>query len=95
MCRRGRDSILTYDILDLLTQLVNKSLVIVMEHSQSSEIRYRMLETIRQYAREKLLQAEGGENIRQHHLTFFVGICSTIRARALSLRSSKMAESSG
>ena len=66
------DSISPYDILDLLTQLVNKSLVIVMEHSQSGGIRYRMLETIRQYAREKLLKAEGGDVIRQHHLAFFV-----------------------
>ena len=48
------DNIESFDILDLLTQLVNKSLVVVMEGSQSGETRYRMLETIRQYAREKL-----------------------------------------
>ena len=39
------------DILDLLTQLVNKSLVVVVGNSRSGETRYRMLETIRQYAR--------------------------------------------
>jgi len=33
------DSIETYDILDLLTQLVNKSLVVVIEHSPSGETR--------------------------------------------------------
>jgi len=66
------DGIETYDVLDFLTQLVNKSLVVVMEHSQSGETRYRMLETIRQYAREKLLEVGGGEIIRDRHLAYFV-----------------------
>jgi predicted ATPase/class 3 adenylate cyclase len=68
----GQDAILSYDVFDLLTQLINKSLVVVMEGSQSSETRYRMLETIRQYAREKLLEAGGSEVIRQRHLVYFV-----------------------
>ena len=74
------DGIETYAVLDLLTQLVNKSLVVVMEHSQIGEtrypaggsLRYRMLETIRQYAREKLLKNGNGEEIRQQHLAYFV-----------------------
>ena len=65
------DGIKTYDVLDLLTQLINKSLVVVMEHSQSGETRYRMLDTIRQYAREKLQEAGGGEAIRDQHLAYF------------------------
>lgn len=68
----GQDDILSNDILDLLSQLVNKSLVVVMEQSQSGETRYRMLETIRQYAREKLLEAGGSESIRDQHLAYFV-----------------------
>ena len=66
------DGIESYDVLDSLSQLVNKSLVVVIEHSQSGETRYRMLETIRQYAREKLLEAGGGESIRDKHLAYFV-----------------------
>ena len=66
------DGIDSYDVLDLLAQLVNKSLVVVMEHSQSGETRYRMLETIRQYAREKLPEVGGGEIVRAKHLAFFV-----------------------
>src|SRR6185503_19283727 len=63
------DDIETYDVLDLLTQLINKSLVVVIaEGSQSGDTRYRMLETIRQYASEKLLETGGGEIIRDHHL---------------------------
>ncbi len=68
----GQDDILPYDILDLLSQLVNKSLVVVMEQSQGRETRYRMLETIRQYAREKMLGAGGSEIVRDKHLTYFV-----------------------
>jgi predicted ATPase/class 3 adenylate cyclase len=68
----SKDDISSYDVLDLLTQLVNKSLVVVIEHSQSGETRYRMLETIRQYAREKLLEAGGGEAIRHRHLDYFL-----------------------
>jgi predicted ATPase/class 3 adenylate cyclase len=64
----------TYAVLDLLTQLVNKSLVVVVEYSQSGETRYRMLETIRQYAREKLLEAGGSEIIRDRHLAYFVNL---------------------
>jgi predicted ATPase len=60
------------EVLDLLKQLVNKSLVVVVEHSQSGEMRYRMLETIRQYGRDRLLEAGGDEVLRQHHLAYFV-----------------------
>ena len=58
------------ELLDLLTQLVNKSLVIFEE--PDGHARYRMLETIRQYAREKLLEVEQSDAIRDRHLSFFV-----------------------
>ena len=61
------------NILDLLTQLVNKSLILV-EREQGKETRYRMLETIRQYAREKLWEAGEGELSRQQHLAYFVDL---------------------
>jgi predicted ATPase/class 3 adenylate cyclase len=59
-----------YDILDLLTQLVNKSLVIPDSESDK-EVRYRLLETIRQYARTKLFEAGSGDKVREHHLEYF------------------------
>jgi non-specific serine/threonine protein kinase len=70
----AEDGMEAYEILDLLTQLVNKSLVLVIDHSPSGETRYRMLETIRQYAREKLLDTTGGASaasIRGKHLAYF------------------------
>jgi len=58
-----------YDVLDALTQLVNKSLV-VME--QAHEARYRLLETIRQYAREKLVASGEFDHSPSRHLDFFL-----------------------
>jgi len=69
----GNEGIETHEILDLLTQLLNKSLVIV-KHKQGQETRYRMLETIRQYARDKLWAAGEGESMRQWHLAYFVDL---------------------
>jgi predicted ATPase/class 3 adenylate cyclase len=60
-----------YNILDLLTQLVNKSLV-VAEREQGREARYHLLETIRQYAKEKLLEVREEANVRNGHLQFFL-----------------------
>jgi predicted ATPase len=57
-------------MLDLLTQLVNKSLV--MADDQGNEKRYRFLETIRQYARDKLLEAGEAEQMRNSHMEFFL-----------------------
>src|SRR5574341_1313373 len=54
------------EVLDLLTQLVNKYLV-VFERTQGAEARYRMLETIRQYAWERLMEAGETEVVRTRH----------------------------
>ena len=59
------------DVLDLLTHLVDKSLVVPDE--KVAEPRYQMLETIRQYSREKLVDANEAEQIGDRHLTFFTG----------------------
>ncbi len=66
------EEIESFDVLELLTQLVNKSLVALGEHTQSGETRYRMLETIRQYAQEKLLKAGGSETVHDNHLAYYV-----------------------
>ena len=50
----GTDPLMPEDVLDLLTSLVDKSLVMVEESDGPS--RYRTLETIRDYARERLVQ---------------------------------------
>ncbi len=60
------------DVLNLLTQLVNKSLVMVDADAQAGGTRYRLPETIRQYARDKLLESGESEQTRDRHLDFFL-----------------------
>jgi non-specific serine/threonine protein kinase len=64
------DSIPADDVMDLLTRLVDKSLVLVEE--RNGEARYRMLDMIRQYAREKLLESGEAARVRARHLGFFL-----------------------
>jgi non-specific serine/threonine protein kinase len=54
------------DALDLLAQLVSKSLVVIDE--SAGEPRYMMLETIRQYGQDKLAETGEGEQAHRSHL---------------------------
>ena len=54
--------VLRHEVIHCLNQLINKSLVLV-EGRQQEEIRYRYLETIRQYAKERLSQNPETEQI--------------------------------
>jgi non-specific serine/threonine protein kinase len=58
------------DVLDLLSRLVDKSLVLVAV--QDDEARYRLLETIRQYGRERLDELSEEQTIRRQHAHFFL-----------------------
>jgi tetratricopeptide (TPR) repeat protein len=58
--------------MDGLSGLVNKSLVNVEE--KEGESRYRYLETIRQYAMEKLLESGEAVNARDRHLAHFMEV---------------------
>lgn len=55
---------------DLLYQLLNKSLVVI--YHQDETTRYRMLETIRQYAREKLVEQGEEATACDRHATYFL-----------------------
>ncbi len=53
------------DVLDLLLRLIDKSLVVVEDRGR--EKRYRLLETVRQYGRDRLVEAgESARAERQH-----------------------------
>ena len=64
------DGIEVHQVLDLLTSLVEKSLV-VYEHREG-KARYRLLETLREYSQDRLLESEVGEALRYRHLAFFL-----------------------
>jgi predicted ATPase/DNA-binding SARP family transcriptional activator len=64
------------EIFELLVSLVNKSLVGV-DQSQSQEARYWLLETVRQYAREKLYDSGESASLRDRHLAYCVQFAET------------------
>lgn len=65
------DEVESYEILDILSQLVNKSLVLV-EEDAGSQLRYNYLETIRKYALEQLDHSDEAARHRRKHLDYFV-----------------------
>jgi len=66
------DGVETADILHLLTQLVDKSLIIAETHG--GEARYRLLETVRQYGDEKLRNAAEAAEVGRRHRDWFLAL---------------------
>lgn len=60
------------DVLELLDQLVSKSLI--QTEQGIAGIRFRYLETIRQYASERLVASGEGETVRDLHFAYFSGL---------------------
>lgn len=61
------------DVLDLLSNLVDKSLV-VAEAGRDRALRYRMLEPVRQYARQQLETTGEGDAVLRRHADFFLAL---------------------
>ncbi|MGH7399396.1 MAG: ATP-binding protein, partial [Candidatus Rokuibacteriota bacterium] len=60
------------EVLELIGRLVDKSLV--MADEQSEEVRYRLLETIRRYAGQRLEERAEADATRDRHRDFFLGL---------------------
>jgi len=73
----SQDGIEAAQILALQAQLVAKSLV-VME-AQNGDARYRLLETIRQYARDRLLEAGEAATVRGRHRDWYLKLAERAR----------------
>ncbi len=73
----GADPLSPDDVLDLLSSLVEKSLVSLDERDDST--RYRMLETIRDYAVEKLQQSAEQATAASRHCDFYFALAKRIR----------------
>jgi non-specific serine/threonine protein kinase len=58
------------DVLESLSRLVDKSLANV-ERDDEGGRRYHFLETVRQYARERLVESGEAERMRDRHLAYF------------------------
>jgi predicted ATPase/class 3 adenylate cyclase len=66
---------LGFQLLDPLSGLVDKSLVVFDARSETK--RYRMLETIRQYAAEKLDECGDMSVVRSRHRDYYTGLAKT------------------
>jgi predicted ATPase len=71
VCNADRD--LPMDVLDGLAALVDKSLLRQVE-VQGGEPRFVMLETIREYALERLAAHGEAEALREQHLTYYLAL---------------------
>jgi predicted ATPase/class 3 adenylate cyclase len=70
------DRLEAFDILDLLGHLVDKSLLAV--HEDKTGRRYRILETVRQYAREKLFETKEVKVLRDRHRDVYLAFVERI-----------------
>lgn len=71
------EAVASHDVLDLLSSLVDKSMIEAVEHG--GHTRYRVLETIRQYSREKLVESAEAPNLRTLHRDFFLDLAERAR----------------
>jgi predicted ATPase/class 3 adenylate cyclase/DNA-binding CsgD family transcriptional regulator len=76
----GGGDVQRYQVLDQLTLLVDKSLVVT--ENSGSRTRYRLLETVRQYALEKLGESGEGDIVRTRHRDHYTSIAALLDAPA-------------
>jgi predicted ATPase/DNA-binding winged helix-turn-helix (wHTH) protein len=81
------DGLADWEALDLLTQLCDKSLVVVEQMERFS--RFRLLETVRQYAREKFLQGADHAAIRTRHSQYFLALAEEAESKLASAEQSQ------
>ena len=67
------------EILDLLTNLADKSLV--NAETLGAEVRYRMPETVRQYAQDRLVASKEAAEVRRRHRTWYLDLAERAEAR--------------
>ena len=74
----GGGDVERYQVLDQLTLLVDKSLV-VAEHAGGAT-RYRLLETVRQYALEKLAESGEADAVRARQCDYYAALAALLDA---------------
>jgi predicted ATPase/class 3 adenylate cyclase/DNA-binding CsgD family transcriptional regulator len=72
----GGGEVERYQVLDQLTLLVDKSLVVA--ENASGRTRYRLLETVRQYALEKLGESGEADAVRTRHRDHFTAMAALL-----------------
>jgi predicted ATPase len=78
------DELAPQPMVDLLTSLVDKSILIRTE--SNGHVRFRLLDTLRDYGREKLTQTGGYLELRRRHLDWYRRLVADIAADWFSAR---------
>jgi predicted ATPase/DNA-binding CsgD family transcriptional regulator len=73
------DELTGEDVLDLVAHLVDKSLVFVV--AEEKQVRYRMLETVRQYARQRLADSGEQDATRRRHAHWYLAFALEAESR--------------
>jgi predicted ATPase/class 3 adenylate cyclase/DNA-binding CsgD family transcriptional regulator len=76
----GGGDVQRYQVLDQLTLLVDKSLVVADD--SLGRTRYRLLETVRQYAQEKLGESGEADAVRARHRDHYTALAALLDAPA-------------
>ncbi len=72
----------SYQLLDQLSLLVDKSLVVADDTADG--MRYRLLETVRQYAQEKLGESGEADEVRTRHRDYYTATAIDLETQGLS-----------
>jgi predicted ATPase/DNA-binding SARP family transcriptional activator len=76
------DSVMqTADVLDVLSDLVDKSLVLIAEREPGEAVRYRLLEPIRQYAHDQLREASEETIVRDRQLAYSIELAERLEPK--------------
>lgn len=78
------EDIAAAEIVDLISSLVDKS--IVVRHERGAVVRYRLLEAIREFGSERLAEAGGSNALRARHLTWCAALVHSAKAEWISER---------
>ena len=73
----------SYQLLDQLSLLVDKSLVVAEENSGGT-MRYRLLETVRQYALDKLGESGEADEVRTRHRDYYTNAAARLEPEVQS-----------
>jgi non-specific serine/threonine protein kinase len=70
----------TYEILDLLAHLVDKSLV-TAEETTDAAMRYRLLEPLREYGHERLIASDEAATLQRTHAKYYLAFAEEAEPR--------------
>jgi tetratricopeptide (TPR) repeat protein len=80
------DGLEPWDVLDALTGLVAKSMVVVADEGEGGATRYQLLETLRHFAREQLEGSGAADETRRLHAEHFARVAEEARIELQSAR---------